>query len=161
LSEPSGPAGLGSRVRVEIEAASEDNGIRGLATIHRSTRHIGGEMNRHSEFRRSYTRYGFRYAGRIFAVFAMGAFVFLIVFLLLEAADQRDNITVRSEIAMSIAVIVTIVAAGLSARYSERDAWADPNLNCPHCKGPLASFDGIVVLNSGKCPYCGHPVLDD
>ena len=118
-------------------------------------------MNRQSDFRRSYSRYGFRYVGRIFAVFALGAFVFLTVFLLLEVADQRDNITVRSEIAMSIAVIVTIVAAGLSARYSERDAQADPNLICPHCNGPLASFDGIVVLNTGKCPYCGQPVLDD
>jgi hypothetical protein len=118
-------------------------------------------MNRHSEFRRSYFRYGFRYVGRILAVFALGAFVFLTVFLLLEAADKRDNITMRSEIAMSIAVIVTIVAAGLSARYSERDGRADPNLICPHCKGPLASFDGIVVLNSGNCPYCGAQVLDD
>jgi hypothetical protein len=118
-------------------------------------------MNRHSEFRRSYFRYGFRYVGRIFAVFALGAFVFLTVFLLLEVADKRDNITMRSEIAMSIAVIVTIVAAGLSARYSERDARADPNLNCPHCKGPLASFDGLVALTSGNCPYCGERVLDE
>jgi hypothetical protein len=118
-------------------------------------------MITHLDFRRSFRRYILRSIARILTVFAMGALVFLILWLLLELFDQRDDPTTRAEAAMAVAIIVGLVAAGLSARAAVREARADRDLVCTHCDSTLASYYGILVLHSGNCPHCGEQVLDD
>jgi hypothetical protein len=118
-------------------------------------------MSSHAEFRRSYRRYCFRYIARMGTVFALGALVFLVIWLILEVADQRDNATVRAEAAMSVAIVVALAAVVLSARYAEREAREDSILTCPQCDSPLSYYYGVIVLSCGNCPHCGQPVLDD
>jgi hypothetical protein len=117
-------------------------------------------MTSHAEFRHSFQRYCIRYVVRIGTVFALGALVFLVVWLVLELADRRDDATVRAEAAMWVAIIVALVAVGLSARYAEREAREDPRLICPQCDSPLSYYYGVIVLSSGNCPHCGERVLD-
>jgi hypothetical protein len=118
-------------------------------------------MNNHGEFRHSYRRYCIRYVVRIGTVCALGALVFSIIWLILEVADQRDDPTTRSEAAMAVAIVVSLVAVCLSARYAEREAREDPLLICPQCDSPLSYYYGVIVLSSGNCPHCGQQVLED
>jgi hypothetical protein len=118
-------------------------------------------MTSHWEFRHSFRRYVARYLIRIGGVFALGTLVFLVVWLLLELFDRRDDATVRAEAAMAVAVVAALVAVGLSARSAEREVREDPRLVCPHCDSPLAYYYGIIVLSSGNCPHCGERVLKD
>ena len=118
-------------------------------------------MVTHLEFRRSFRRYVLRYIARIGGVFAMGTVVFLSLWLILELFDQHDDATLRAEAAMAVAIIVALVAVGLSARSAGREAREDPLLVCPRCDSPLAYYYGIIVLSSGNCPHCGERVLDD
>ena len=118
-------------------------------------------MLTHFEFRQSFRRYVFRYVVRILGIFSMGAVVFMAIWLILELFDQRDDATLRAEAATAVAIIVALVAVGLSARSAEREARADPHLVCPQCDSPLAYYYGIIVLSSGNCPHCGERVLDD
>jgi hypothetical protein len=114
-----------------------------------------------AEFRRAYQRHGLRYLSRIFGVFAVGAAVFFAVWGLLEVFDQRDGATLRAEYAMAVAIIVSLVAVGRCVRDAEQHAHADARLLCPHCDSPLGSYEGVIVLASKNCPFCGERVLDD
>ncbi len=112
------------------------------------------------EFRRAFGGHCVRYAARIVAVFALGAVVFLVLWLLLELVDQRDDATLRAEAAMAVAIIVAVVAIGRIVRAADRFAREDPRLICPECDRPLGSYEGILVLSSGICPFCGERVLE-
>jgi hypothetical protein len=118
-------------------------------------------MTSHWEFRQSFRRYVARYILRIGGVFALGTLVFLVLWLLLEVFDQRDDPPLRAEAAMAVAIVAALAAAGLSARSSEQEVREDPRLVCPHCDSPLAYYYGIIVLSSGNCPHCGEQVLED
>jgi len=118
-------------------------------------------MTSHWEFRQSFRRSAARYLIRIGGVFALGTLVFVVVWLLLEYFDRRDDGTVRAEAAMAVAIVAALAAVGLSARSAEREAREDPRLVCPHCDSHLADYYGIIVLSSGNCPHCGQRVLDD
>ena len=113
-----------------------------------------------TEFRRAYRRHCFRYFLRIGGVFALGTVVFLVLWLLLELFDQRDDATLRAEAAMAVAIIVALVVVGRSVRTADQDAREDPRLICPQCDSPLGSYEGILVLTSGNCPFCGERVLE-
>jgi hypothetical protein len=118
-------------------------------------------MTSYWEFRRSFRRHVVRHVVRIGGVFAFGAVVYLIGWLLLELTDRRDGPTLRAEAAMAVAVVAALAAVGLSARSAAREARADPRLVCPLCDGPLFDYHGIIVLHSGNCPHCGEQVLED
>jgi hypothetical protein len=118
-------------------------------------------MTSYWEFRQSFRRYVVRYLVRIGGVFALGALVFTVVWLLLELFDRRDGATLRAEAAMAVAVVAALAAVGLSARSAGREARDDPRLVCPHCESALADYCGIIVLTSGNCPHCGEQVLDN
>jgi hypothetical protein len=118
-------------------------------------------MHNHAEFRRSYRRYCLRYAARILTVFTFGAMVFLVIWLLLEAADRRADPTERADYAMAVAIASSLVAVGLTTRYAGWEARADPLLVCPRCENHLTYYHGIIVLSSGNCPHCGERVLED
>jgi heme A synthase len=113
-----------------------------------------------AEFRRAFRRHCLRSLLKIGGVFALGAMVFLVLWLLLDLFDQRDDATLRSEAAMAVAIIVALVAMGRSVRTADQDAREDPRLICPQCDRPLGSYEGILVLTSGNCPLCGERVLE-
>jgi heme A synthase len=121
----------------------------------------GGGMITIAEFRTAFRRQWIRYLSRIGGVFALGASVFLVLWLLLEVFDQRDDATLRAEAAMAVAIIVAIVAVGRFVRTADQDARDDPRLICPWCDSPLGSYEGIIVLSSRSCPSCGERVLED
>jgi hypothetical protein len=118
-------------------------------------------MISYAEFRRAVRRYWghiYRQMGR---AFALGAFVFAVVWLILEFADRPDGAELRAEAALSVAIIVALVAgAGATARTIEHYAREDPRLACPHCDGALGPY-ARVVLSSWNCPHCGERVLED
>jgi hypothetical protein len=118
-------------------------------------------MSSHAEFRRSYRRYCIRYVVRMATVFALGALVFLIIWGILEVADKHNDAKVRTEAAMSVAIVVALVAIVLSARYAEREAREEAILICPQCDSPLSYYYGMIVLSCGNCPHCGQTVLDE
>jgi hypothetical protein len=114
-----------------------------------------------AEFRSAFQRQCIRYLLRVVGVFALGTVVFLVLWLLLEVFDQRDDATLRAEAAMAVAIIVAIVAIGRFVRSAEQDARDDPRLICPSCDSPLGSYEGIIVLSSRNCPFCGERVLEE
>lgn len=118
-------------------------------------------MRSHAEFRWSYWRYWGRQSARVFAIFGIGAVTFLGIWLIVGLVDPRENPTVRSEAAMMLAIVVVLVAVGLTMRNTERDARLDPELVCPWCNSPLGYLYGVIVLSSGNCPHCGERVLED
>src|SRR5262245_6480764 len=125
-----------------------------------ATSNGGGGMITVAEFRRAFRRHCVRAVARIGGVFALGTVVFLVLWLLLEVFDQRDDATLRAEAAMAVAIIVAIVAIGRFVRTADQDAREDPRLLCPQCDSPLGSYEGIIVLSSGNCPFCGERVLE-
>ena len=114
-----------------------------------------------AEFRSAFRRQCFRYLFRIVGVFALGTVVFLVLWLLLEVFDQRDDATLRAESAMAVAIMVVLVAIGRFVRTADQDARDDPRLICPQCDSPLGSYEGIIVLSSRNCPFCGERVLEE
>ena len=117
-------------------------------------------MNNHGEFRHSYRRTAsVMWCG--WARSSPSGLIFSIIWLILEVADQRDDPRTRSEAAMAVAIVVSLVALCLLARYAEREAREDPLLVCPQCDSPLSYYYGVIVLSSGNCPHCGQQVLAD
>jgi hypothetical protein len=117
-------------------------------------------MSSYGEFRQSYWRYCARHVLRILSVFALGAFVFFTIWVILEITDRAEDPTTRAEAAMAIAIVVSLAAVVMLARHAGRETPQDPHLMCPQCHCPLVYYDGIIVLTSGNCPHCGQQVLD-
>ncbi len=118
-------------------------------------------MRSHAEFRWSYWRYCGRQTSRILAIFSVGAVTFLGIWLIVGLVNPMENPTVRSEAAMTFAIIVVLAAVGLTMRHAAREARLDPGLVCPWCDRPLGYLYGIIVLSSGNCPHCGERVLEE
>jgi hypothetical protein len=125
-----------------------------------SRRDRGGIMTSHSEFRWSYSVYCMRHTARVLTIFGSGAVVFFLLWLILGLAEPQQDPTERSEIAMTIAILVSLALVGLWMRYAERDARLDSTLICPECESPLGYLYGITVLSSGNCPHCGTQVIE-
>jgi hypothetical protein len=132
-----------------------------LLGVAASTADDGGGMITIEEFRRAFWHHSIRYLFRIGGVFALGTVVFLILWLLLDVFDQRDDAKLRAEAAMAVAIIVAVVAIGRFVRSADQDARDDQRLICPWCDSPLGSYEGIIVLSSRNCPFCGERVLEE
>jgi hypothetical protein len=118
-------------------------------------------MTTHAEFRRAAWRHWGRHLARSAGIFALGAFVFGVLWLVLERIEPAESAEIRAEIALAVAIIVGLAAAVVSARSTGRDGREDPRLICPRCDSPIGSYHVMIVLSSGNCPYCGEPVLED
>jgi hypothetical protein len=94
-------------------------------------------------------------------VFALGAFVFVVLRFILEQVEPAEAPEMRAEYAMAVAVVVGLATAVMSARSARRDASEDPRLICPRCDSPLGYYYVVFVLSSGTCPHCRGRVLED
>jgi hypothetical protein len=94
-------------------------------------------------------------------VFALGAFVFVVLWFILELVDPAEAPEMRAEYAMAVAVVVALAAALMSARSAGQEGREDTRLICPQCDSPLGYYNVMIVLSSGNCPHCGERMLDD
>jgi hypothetical protein len=91
-------------------------------------------------------------------VFALGAFVFVVLWFILDLVEPAEAPVVRAEYAMAVAIAVALAAALMSARQDRHD---DSRLICPQCDCTLGYYYVMIVLHSRNCPHCGERVLDD
>lgn len=118
-------------------------------------------MATYTEFRRAAWRHWRFHIARCAGVFALGAFVFLVVWIILELVDPADSPEIRAEYSMAVAIVVGLAAALMATRSTGPDAPEDPRLICPQCNGSLGYYDLVLVLSTGKCPHCCERVLED
>jgi hypothetical protein len=118
-------------------------------------------MTTHAEFRRAAWRHWGSHVARCARVFALGAFVFVVLWFILELVEPAEAPEMRAEYAMAVAIAVGLAAALMSARSAALDAHGDPRLICPQCDSALGYYYVMIVLHSGNCPHCGERVLED
>jgi hypothetical protein len=118
-------------------------------------------MTTHAEFRRATWRHWGHHLARWAGIFALGAFVFGVLWFILEVADPAESPEMRSEIALAVAIAVGLATAVLYVRSPGSDARKDARLICPQCDSPLGNYYVVLVLSSGNCPHCGEQVLED
>lgn len=114
-----------------------------------------------TEFRRAAWRHWRMHLARCAGVLGLGAFVFVVLWFVLELIDPAESAEMRAEYAMAVAIVVGLAAAIMFARSAGPDAPEDPHLICPHCNGSLGYYYVVIVGSSGSCPHCGERVLDD
>jgi hypothetical protein len=118
-------------------------------------------MTTHAEFRRAAWQHWRHHIARCLSLFALGAFVFLVLWFLLAMIEPGEPAETRAEYAMATAVIVALAAAVMSARSAGNDDREDSRLYCPQCNTTLGYYYVAIVLSSGNCPHCGERLLDD
>jgi hypothetical protein len=118
-------------------------------------------MATYAEFRRAAWRHWRMHIARCVGVFALGAFVFFVLWFILEVVDPAESPEMRAEYATAVAIVVSLVAALMAARFAGPDAPEDPHLVCPHCSGSLGYYYVVLVGSSGNCPHCGEPAFED
>jgi hypothetical protein len=118
-------------------------------------------MTTHSEFRRAAWQHWGLHIGRWFGAFALGTFVFVALWFILEIVDAAEAPETRAEYAMAVALAVGLVMAVVSIQSIRRNTGEDPRLVCPHCQRPLGNLYVTIVLSSGNCPHCAERVLED
>jgi hypothetical protein len=118
-------------------------------------------MTTHVEFRRAAWRHWGHHLGRCAGAFGLGAFVFVILWFVLELVDPTEAPEMRAEYAMAVAIVVGLATAVMSARSAVLEARQDPRLICPQCDSALGYYYVMIVLHSGNCPHCGERVLED
>jgi hypothetical protein len=117
-------------------------------------------MTTHAEFRRAAWRHWGHHLARCAGIFALGAFVFAVLWLILAVVDPAESPEMRAEIALAVAIAVGLATALLYARSLGSDAREDARLICPQCDSPLGYYYVMLVLSSGNCPHCGERVLE-
>ena len=118
-------------------------------------------MTTHAEFRRAAWRHWGHHLARSAGIFALGSFVFVALWLLLERIEPAESPEMRAEIALTVAIVVGLAASAISAQSTGRDGREDPRLVCPQCNSPIGSYYVVIVLSSGDCPHCGEQVLEE
>lgn len=76
-------------------------------------------------------------------------------------ADDSARLPFTPRIVFSLAGVIIGIALTVWIGVRNRRLQRAYEQRCPHCGKAYAGLNGMIVLASGRCGYCGQQIIDD